>query len=217
MRLDAMRESALLAEVGESGPAQLVVAGPARRTPWAVRVPAEIRVFRGERLRERVLLILPVGRSPPRGAVLESVVRVAEPRSAERAGGFDERAWLARQGIHVVLRGSAWQHVGTRGGVAGGGDRLRDRIERAVSRGSDGVRRALVLGVVLGEDEGLPEPVKQDFRASGLAHLLRETDKNRTIEGEKPCKRAVYVHTRSYPKIRCRQRRSCRGQAPFQS
>jgi competence protein ComEC len=178
LRLDVMRESALLVELGESGPARLVVTGPARPTPWAVHVPAEISVFRGERLRERVLLMLPVGRSPPRGAILETVVRVTEPRAAERAGGFDERAWLARQGIHVVLRGSAWHQVGSRGGVAGSGDRLRDRIEQAVGRGSDGVRRALVLGVVLGEDEGLPEPVKQDFRASGLAHLLAVSGQN---------------------------------------
>ena len=43
MRLDAMSESALYAEVGESGRAEVVVTGPARPTPWAVRVPAEIR------------------------------------------------------------------------------------------------------------------------------------------------------------------------------
>ncbi|MBA3434547.1 MAG: ComEC/Rec2 family competence protein [Actinobacteria bacterium] len=176
LRLDAMRESALAAEIGDSGAAQLVTTGPARQTPWAVRIPSEIRMFRGQPVRERVLLLLPVGRSPPRGAILETVVRVAEPREAE--GGFDERAWLARQGIHVVLRGSAWRQVGSRGGIAGVGDRLRDRIERAVGRGSHGVRRALVLGVVLGEDEGLPEGVRQDFRASGLAHLLAVSGQN---------------------------------------
>ncbi|MDQ3671338.1 MAG: ComEC/Rec2 family competence protein, partial [Actinomycetota bacterium] len=120
---------------------------------------------------------LPLGRSPPRGAVLETVVRMAEPRRAQN-GGFDERAWLARQGIHVVARAGTWRQVGRRGGVAGGGDRLRDRIERAVGRGSSGVQRALVLGVVLGEDEGLPEPVRDDFRASGLAHLLAVSGQN---------------------------------------
>jgi competence protein ComEC len=176
LRLDALERSWLAAEIGDSGPAELVVTGPARQTPWSVRVPAEVREFRGVRIRERVLLLLPVGRSPPRGAVLETVVRVAEPRPAE--GGFDERAWLARQGVHVVLRGSAWRQVGRRGGIPGFGDRLRDRIERSVGRGSDGVRRALVLGVVLGEDEGLPEPVRQDFRASGLAHLLAVSGQN---------------------------------------
>ena len=177
MRLDAMSESVLLAEVGESGTARLVVTGPARRTPWAIRVAAETREFRGEPLRERVLLVLPVGRSPPRGAILDTVVRVAEPRPADN-GGFDERAWLARQGIHVVLRGSSWRWIGNREGVAGLGDRLRDRVEQAVGRGSDGLQRALVLGVVLGEDEGLPDPVREDFRASGLAHLLAVSGQN---------------------------------------
>jgi competence protein ComEC len=176
IRLEAMGESTLTALIGESGSAELVVTGPARKTPWAVRVPSEVRAFRGRRLSERALVILPVGRSPPRGAILETVVRVAEPRPAE--GGFDERAWLARQGIHVVLRGGTWRQIGSRGGIAGFGDRLRDRIEKAVARGTSGVRRALVLGVVLGEDEGLPERVRQDFRASGLAHLLAVSGQN---------------------------------------
>ncbi|HEY4621548.1 MAG TPA: ComEC/Rec2 family competence protein, partial [Gaiellaceae bacterium] len=176
LRLEAMEGSALTSEVGETGPAELVVTGPARLTPWAVRVPSEVRSFRNRRLRERALLVLPVGRSPPRGAILESLVRVAEPRPA--ANGFDERAWLARQGIHVVLRGSTWRQVGRRGGVAGLGDRLRDRIELAAGRGTEGVRRAIVLGVVLGEDEGLPDSVRQDFRASGLYHLLAVSGQN---------------------------------------
>ncbi len=177
MRLEAMSQSALLAEVGESGTARVVVIGPARRTPWAIRMAAETREFRGEPLRERVLLVLPVGRSPPRGAILETVVRVAEPRPADD-GGFDERAWLARQGIHVVLRGGSWRWVGNRGGIAGVGDRMRDRVERAVGRGAAGTQRALVLGVVLGEDEELPDSVREDFRASGLAHLLAVSGQN---------------------------------------
>jgi competence protein ComEC len=176
LRLDALDASVLAAEVGGSGRAELVTTGPARVTPWAVRVSAETRAFRGEPLRERVLLVLPVGRSPPRGAILETVVRVAEPRPAE--GGFDERAWLARQGIHVILRGGSWRQIGRRGGVVGAGDRLRDTIERAVDRGTGGVRRALVLGVVLGEDEGLPVDVRDSFRASGLAHLLAVSGQN---------------------------------------
>ena len=35
-----------------------------------------------------------------------------------------------------------------------------------------------MLGVVLGEDEGLPERVADDFRASGLAHLLAVSGQN---------------------------------------
>jgi competence protein ComEC len=125
---------------------------------------------------ELVLLVLPVGRSPPRGAVIEATVRVAEPRPEQ--DGFNERAWLARQGVHVVLEASGWHQIGRRGGIAGFGDALRDRIERAVGRGTAGVRRSVVLGVVLGEDEGLPRKVQDDFRASGLYHLLAVSGQN---------------------------------------
>ena len=176
IRLDAMAQSRLSEEIGRTARAELVVTGSARPTPWSIRVAAELRRFGARRVRERVLLTLPVGRSPPRGAVLDAVVRLVEPRPEE--DGFDERAWLARQGIHAVARASSWHQVGRRGGVLGFGDRLSERVEEAVGRGTDGVRRALVVGVVLGEDGGLPDGVRHDFRASGLAHLLAVSGQN---------------------------------------
>src|SRR5262245_11836764 len=169
--MEALGSSVLAARIGESGQATLVTVAPARRSEWSTRVIAAMREFRHEPLRERVLLVLPVGRSPPRGAILDATVRVEEPRP--KSDGFDERAWLARQGIHVVLDASSWRQIGRRGGLQGWGDRLRDRIELAIGRGASGVRRGIVLGVVLGEDEGLPADVQRDFRASGLYHLLR--------------------------------------------
>ena len=176
LRMDALRRSVLASSVGESGVAELVTVAPARSSPYSIRVLALVRAFRRERLSERVLVVLPVGRSPPRGAVIEATVRVAEPRPEQ--DGFDERAWLARQGVHVVLESSSWRQIGRRGGIAGVGDALRDRIERAVGRGTEGVRRGIVLGVVLGEDEGLPRGVQDDFRASGLYHLLAVSGQN---------------------------------------
>ena len=178
LRVEAMARSVLASEVGTSGEAELVVSGPARPTAWSVRALAEARSFRGRPLHERVLLVLPAGRSPPRGAILEAAVRVAEPHTATTEGGFDEKAWLERQAVHVVLRASSWHEVGRRGGIEGVGDRLRDRVERAVGRGTTGVRRALVLGVVLGEDEGLSDRVRLDFRRSGLYHLLAVSGQN---------------------------------------
>jgi len=175
--MDALRESVLQRELGESGVAELVTVAPARASPWSTRVIAVTRSFRHVRLRERVLLVLPVGRSPPaRGAILEASVRVTEPRPAEN--GFDEQAWLERQGVHVVLEASSWRERGRRGGIAGFGDDVRDRIESGVARGTAGVRRGIVLGVVLGEDEGLPADVQDDFRASGLYHLLAVSGQN---------------------------------------
>ena len=176
LRLEALEYSVLAARIGESGPAKVVTTAPARASSWATRVQATTLSFDRVVVQERVLLVLPAGRSPPRGSILGLRARIEEPRPAE--GGFDERAWLARQGIHVVLRASAWQPAGRRGGIASLGDRLRDRVEDAVSSGTSGVRRGIVLGVVLGEDEGLPMAVRDDFRASGLTHLLAVSGQN---------------------------------------
>ena len=63
----------------------------------STRVIAMTQEFRRARVRERVLLVLPVGRSPPRGAILEATVRVAEPRPAARRL---RRARLARAPGH---------------------------------------------------------------------------------------------------------------------
>jgi competence protein ComEC len=176
LRMDALGESVLAPRIGQTGQATLVTVAPARRSQWSTRVIALVTKFRHEPVRERVLLVLPVGRSPPRGAILDATVDVEEPRPPQ--DGFDEHAWLARQGIHVVLEASSWRQIGRRGGVQGFGDRLRDRVERAVGRGTNGIRRGIVLGVVLGEDEGLPADVQQDFRASGLYHLLAVSGQN---------------------------------------
>jgi competence protein ComEC len=175
-RLDALDRSVLASEIGRSGLATAVVTGPVRKTPFALRVPAEVRQFRSRPLRERVLLELPVGRSPPQGAVLVLRVTVGAPRGPEV--GFDERGWLARRGVHVVLHGGDWRIVGRRGGIGGVSDRLRAHVARAIAPGLDGERRAVLAGIVLGEDEGLTDELRASFKASGLYHLLAVSGQN---------------------------------------
>ena len=136
-----------------------------------------MRRFDGLRLRERVLLELPAGRAPPQGAVLELRARPVAPRGPET--GFDERGWLARKGIHVVLHASGtWQIVGRRGGIGGVGDRLRTAIADGLALGTSGERRSLVVGVVLGADEGIDPELRDAFKASGLYHLLAVSGQN---------------------------------------
>jgi competence protein ComEC len=175
-RLNALDESWLRHEVGRSGRAQVVVTGPARRSRFDVRAPAQVKSFGRDRAREPVLLKLPPGRAPPQGAELEVIAKIELPRGPE--GGFDERALLRRRGIHVVLRASSWRAVGKRGGVAGAADGLRARLARTIAPGLEGDRRAVIAGVVLGEDEGLREELRDDFRASGLYHLLAVSGQN---------------------------------------
>jgi competence protein ComEC len=173
-RLDALDRSVLLPQVGAYGDALVVVTAPARRSPYEVRVAARVLRFRGRDVSEAVQLELPPARAPPQGAVLSLFAEVVEP---EHDDDFDERTFLRRRGVHVILRARGFRIVGSRGGVGGVADRLR----RALVRGLDGLtgeRRAVLAGIVLGEDEGLSEGLRDDFRTSGLYHLLAVSGQN---------------------------------------
>ena len=85
LRADALAGSFLAGHLGETAPVRLVVTGPSRRTPFALRVPAEVRRYGAARIRERVLLELPTERAPPQGAVLELWARPVAPPANARA------------------------------------------------------------------------------------------------------------------------------------
>jgi competence protein ComEC len=175
-RLDALDRSPLLSHVGTADRALVAVTGPARRSRFDLRVPGQMRRFGDEVIREPVLLRLPAGRSPPQGAILDLIGEIRLPRGP--SDGFDERTWLRRHGVHVVVRASRWRVVGHRGGVAGFADGLRARLARSMAPGLEGERRAVIAGIVLGEDEGLSEELRARFRASGLYHLLAVSGQN---------------------------------------
>jgi competence protein ComEC len=176
VRLDALDRSVLAPRIGEVGPARVEITGPSRRTPFRLRVPARMRTFRGLPLRESVLLELPRGRAPPQGAIIETVVELREPRGP--SDGFDERALLRRRGVHVVARGRGWHIAGRRGGVGGVADRIHRRLADSIAPGLTGERRAVLTGLVLGEEEGLSTELRDSFRASGLYHLLAVSGQN---------------------------------------
>lgn len=177
-RLAALDRSALSAEIGDVALARVEVTGPARSGEFDRRVPVRVRSFDGRIVDERAQLELPASeRAPPQGAVLELVARVVAPEPGGD-GSFDEEAYLRRLGMHVVLRASGYRAVGRRGGIAGLGDRLRAALSASIAPGLEGERAALVAGIVLGEDEGLDDELRDRFRASGLYHLLAVSGQN---------------------------------------
>jgi competence protein ComEC len=175
-RLDALDESALVPRVGQTARAVAVVTEPPRHGAYGLRMQAEVRRFAGTPVREPVLLVLPLGRAPPRGAVLELIGSLDLPRTS--ASGFDERRWLRRQGVAVVLDGILWRQIGSRGGLGGLADRLRSHIELTMAPTVGGERGAVLAGVVLGADEGLSRELQDAFRAAGLYHLLAVSGQN---------------------------------------
>jgi competence protein ComEC len=175
-RLDVLDRSPLAARLDTAGRALVTVTGPARTGKYDLRVPATATRFAGQSLHEPVQLKLPLGRAPPQGAVLDALVRVTAPRGPQN--GFDERTWLRRHGVHVVLVVDLWRIVGRRGGLGGVADALRRHLQGSVARGLTGHRAAVLEGIVLGEDAGLSDELRRRFRASGLYHLLAVSGQN---------------------------------------
>jgi len=170
-RLTAIDRSVLAPRIGSTERAVVEVEEPPRSGSFELRMRALVLRWGELRPNEPVLLELPLGRTPPQGARLSLLGRLREPRGPSH--GFDERAWLRHHGVHAVLRGGAdWRVVGRRGGLSGVADRLHAWLGRGSAPGVGGVRRGVIEGVVLGEDQGLPDGLRNDFRASGLYHLL---------------------------------------------
>jgi competence protein ComEC len=176
VRLDALDHSVLAPQIGTAGRAVAVTTAEARVGLYDQKQFAHLRSYDGRTVGERVELELPLGRSPPQGAVLSLLAVVRAPRGP--SNGFDEATWLRRQGVHVVLQVDDWRVIGRRGGIGGLAARLRAWLRRASSPGLAGERRALVEGVLLGDENGLSDNLKQAFRRSGLYHLLAVSGQN---------------------------------------
>ena len=105
------------------------------------------------------------------------VVPVARPGDS-----FDYPAYLRRAGVHTVLRARGASFTGARRtGLVGSIDSLRRRAEDGVSSGLDPPLAALARGMVLGEDEEIPDRMSDDFKRSGLAHVLAVSGQNVTL------------------------------------
>lgn len=86
---------------------------------------------------------------------------------------------LRRQGIAMVLGSEAIELTGRRrGGLVGRLDAIRSRAEEALGRGMPEREAALARGFVLGQDDSIDERTAEDFRRSGLSHLLAVSGQN---------------------------------------
>ena len=108
----------------------------------------------------------------PIGSVVGVSGRLAEPDP-----------WLSgtlrRRGIALVLEAERIEPTGERrGGIAGRIDAIRSRAEAGLERGMPARESALARGFVLGQDDRIDAATREDFRRSGLAHLLAVSGQN---------------------------------------
>ena len=112
-----------------------------------------------------------VGAWPGVGEIVELAGTVAP------LGRFD--AYQRRRGADAAIDVARLRATGERrGGPAGIVDAARRRAEAGLGRGLAEPEAALLRGMVLGQDEQLADDVRDDFKRSGLAHVLAVSGQN---------------------------------------
>lgn len=169
-RVTALERTELPADFGHAvaGPVTLLDA-PRLRT-FGLRTAAAR--LRGERI------VLRVG---PR-------VRWAEAEvGAElwvRGGLYPPDRIAAATRAHAVLKAEEVRATGRRRkGLLGVVDLARTRAQRSLDQRLPPELAALLRGMVLGQDAAMPQAMREDFRASGLAHLTAASGSNVMLLG----------------------------------
>ncbi|MBM3675735.1 MAG: ComEC/Rec2 family competence protein, partial [Actinobacteria bacterium] len=143
---------------------------------FAVRALLRTATFDGRDAGGRTLLAVASGDAASRLRVLEAGDRITVIGTLGPLDGYDARArWH-----HAVAR----LRVDDLVDFTGPTDpvlRAANALRRAVLRGAVGLpstERALLEGFLLGDTRSIPESVVDDFRASGLGHLLAVSGAN---------------------------------------
>jgi competence protein ComEC len=166
VRLAAIDRGSFRGAVGRPATARGFVTAVPRRSRGEVRVRIETADGRLAVEAPEPVPDLPIGRQ------VEAVGTLREPEPWE-AG------YLARYGIRQVLVADRLRLTGlTRGGLASVTDRIRDRAELALGSGTPPAEAELLRGFVLGEDDRIDAATVDDFKRSGLAHLLAVSGEN---------------------------------------
>jgi competence protein ComEC len=118
----------------------------------------------------------PGGGRPGTGLAVSGTLSAPRRKPGER---LDWPAYLRRRGIAAELEIASIRASGrARGGVEGAVDRLRRRGEHGLEAGMPGEEAAVARGMVLGEDESIDPLLRDDYRRSGLAHVLAVSGQN---------------------------------------
>ncbi|MEN3283611.1 MAG: competence protein ComEC [Solirubrobacteraceae bacterium] len=167
-RMHAIDATRLGPRFGHAVSSRVTLLETPRRRPFGVRV-ATVRLAG-----ERVLLRAARGVRWPTervGSVLAVHGGLEELPDRERS--------LRIRGVHAQLRADELVDTGlARGGWAGMVDDLRARAQAALDEGVPWQQAALLRGMALGDDAGLPDQVRDEFRASGLSHLVAASGQN---------------------------------------
>ena len=110
-------------------------------------------------------------RSIPYGARLRLAGRLETPSDY---AGFSYRNHLARQGIHSQMNRPQIELLAEEQGnpIYSAIFALKDRAKGSIKRLLPDPQAALLTGILLGDDNGLPPDLEEQFRATGMSHII---------------------------------------------
>ena len=109
------------------------------------------------------------------GDIIRVSGRMFEPRGFNNPRGFDYAAYLAQSGIYrmVSVRGGELVRIiGTGGGTFRTVQNWRERIRQAFLASTHGPGSAILQAMVLGEEGGLTDEIRDQFMAAGVTHII---------------------------------------------
>ena len=114
------------------------------------------------------------------GALLSLPSVSFEALPEAKPGEFDYGRYLRRRGEHVLLEAdfADLTIVGRRGGLQGLVDGLRQASRSHLLAGVHSPVAEVLQGMVLGDDEGVPQETIDTFRVSGLLHIMAVSGEN---------------------------------------
>ncbi len=169
-RLAALDRTALTPLLGSSVDARVVLLEQPHPVRYGFTALARLDGGAGEEVMLRIGTAV-TWPAPATGAVLLV-------RGRLRALGPFE-SYYGLRGAHAAITLEAAEATGARrGGALGLVDAVRTRAEAALSRGLPPAQAALLCGMVLGQDEALEGRTRDEFRASGLSHILAASGAN---------------------------------------
>lgn len=156
-----------------------------RERPYGVSFRARVEAATGER---QVIEVRSATGLPPTAAIGDEFVAAGtlgavdagvRSKVAGSAAARNYARFLMRNGVRRRLRARSLELTGRRrDGLTGWIDGVRRRSERTLAIGLRPEAAALLRGMVLGGDDGIPEPTVQAFKVSGLAHVLAVSGQN---------------------------------------
>lgn len=139
-----------------------------------LRLAAEsVKLSSGEEIPVTGVVLIQASRYPEieYGMLIEANGRLSQPPAD---GAFNYQAYLARQNIYAILSFPTVEILaeGQANPVRAAILRLKEKAQLAINEAVVDPQAALLSGILLGNDNGIPESLDEAFQQTGMTHII---------------------------------------------